>query len=162
MERVQTPRSDRTAQLQDLGTIVQAASTFVNDSHDAETYDDRDGVSLGRIHITRTFRGDLEGTATAELLTAMTASGSAVYVAFDRIEGTLRGRRGSFVLHHRGIARPDGSFVNDGFVVADSATGELAGLQGTGTIAVAEDGTHHLTLDYELEPTQGAEAPAER
>jgi Protein of unknown function (DUF3224) len=134
--------------------IVRAASTFVNDRHDAETYSDRDGVSLGRIHIARTFRGDLEGTAMAELLTATTASGSAVYVAFDRVEGTLHGRRGSFVLHHRGIAEPDGSFGNDGFVVADSATGELTGLRGTATIAVADDGTHHLTLDYELEPTR--------
>jgi hypothetical protein len=133
--------------------IVRATSTFVNDRHDAETYDDRDGISLGRIHIARTFRGDLEGTATAELLTAMTATGSAVYVAFDRIEGTLHGRRGSFVLHHRGIAEADGSFGNDGFVVADSATGELTGLRGTATLAVADDGTHHLTLDYELEPT---------
>ena len=131
---------------------VQAASTFVNDRHDAETYDDRDGVSLGRIHIARTLHGDLEGTATAELLTAMTASGSAVYVAFDRIEGTLHGRRGSFVLHHRGVAEADGTFGNDGFVLADSGTGELAGLRGTATIAVAEDGTHHLTLDYELGP----------
>ena len=131
---------------------VLATSTFVNDRHDAETYDDRDGVALGRIHIARTFRGDLEGTATAELLTAMTASGSAVYVAFDRVEGTLHGRRGSFVLHHRGIATADGSFSSEGFVVADSATGDLAGLRGTATIAVAADGTHQLALDYELEP----------
>ena len=136
--------------------IVQATSTFVNDRHDAETYDDRDGVALGRIHIARTFRGDLEGTATAELLTVMTASGSAVYAAFDRVEGTLQGRRGSFVLHHRGIAGADGSFANDGFVVADSATGDLAGLRGTATIVVAADGTHHLTLDYELGPAQEA------
>jgi Protein of unknown function (DUF3224) len=141
---------------------VQAASTFVNDRHDAETYDDRDGVSLGHIHIARTFRGDLQGTATAELLTAMTASGSAVYVAFDRIEGTLHGRRGSFVLHHRGIAEADGSFVNDGFVVTDSGTGELAGLRGTATIVAAADGTHHLTLDYEFEPTQGGQGAAKR
>jgi Protein of unknown function (DUF3224) len=133
---------------------VQAASTFVNDRHDAETYDDRDGVTLGRLHITRTLRGDLEGTATAELLTAMTASGSAVYAAFDRIEGTLHGRRGSFVVHHRGIAGSDGTYANDGFVVADSGTGELAGLRGTAAISFAADGTHQLTLDYELEPGQ--------
>ena len=57
---------------------MQAASTFVNDRHDAETYDDRDGVSLGRIHIARTLRGDLEGTATAEL-TAPDAPGSYSY-----------------------------------------------------------------------------------
>jgi DMSO/TMAO reductase YedYZ molybdopterin-dependent catalytic subunit len=130
---------------------VRAASTFVSDRHDAETYDERDGVALGRIHITRTIRGDLEGTATAELLTAMTPTGSAVYVAFDRVEGTLHGRRGSFVLHHRGIAAADVTFANDGFVVADSATGELAGLRGTAAITVAADGTHQLTLDDELD-----------
>jgi hypothetical protein len=136
---------------------VQATSTFVNDRHDAETYDDRGGVALGRIHIARTFRGDLEATATAELLTAMTPSGSAVYVAFDRIEGSLHGRRGSFVLHHRGVASTDGRFVNDGFVVADSGTGDLAGLRGTATIVADAEGTHHLTLDYELEPTEAGE-----
>lgn len=129
---------------------MQAASTFVNDRQDAETYDERDGVLLGHIHIARTFQGDLQGTATAKLLTAMTPSGAAVYAAFDRIEGTLHGRRGSFVLHHRGIAEADGSFVNDGFVVAGSGTGELARLRGTAAIVVTEDGAHHLTLDYEL------------
>src|SRR4029450_3602297 len=136
--------------------IVQATSTFVNDRHDAETYDDRDGVALGRIHIARTLQGDLEGTATAALRTARPASRSAVSVAFARIQGTLHGRRGSFVLHHRGIAGADGSFANDGFVVADSATGDLAGLRGTGTMVVAADGTPHLTLDYELDPAHGA------
>jgi uncharacterized protein DUF3224 len=128
---------------------LQAASTFENVVFDAETYDERDGSALGRIHIERTFRGDLEGAATAELLTATTPSGAAVYCAFDRIEGTLHGRRGSFVLHHRGVAGGADAWT-DGFVVADSGTGELAGLSGTATIAVDPDGTHRLSLDYEL------------
>ncbi|MFL6272811.1 MAG: DUF3224 domain-containing protein [Actinomycetes bacterium] len=55
--------------------------------------------------------------------------------------------------HRAGVAQADGTFGNDGFVLADSATGELAGLRGTATIAVAADGTHQLTLDYELDPT---------
>ena len=130
---------------------MQADSTFANDRYEAETYDERDGSSLGRIHIARTFSGDLEATATAELLTATTAKGSAVYAGFDRIEGALHGRRGSFVLHHRGIASGQGTFQGEGFVVEGSGTGELAGLRGTATIAVDADGTHRLTLEYELD-----------
>jgi hypothetical protein len=77
-------------------------STFVNHRHDAETYDDREGAALGRIHIERSFQGDLEGEATAELLTATGENGAAVYLALDRISGRLEGREGSFVLQHPG------------------------------------------------------------
>lgn len=129
--------------------MTQARATFVNDRYDPETYDDRDGTSLGRIHITRRFEGDLEGEATAELLTATTPDGGAVYVALDRITGKLAGRSGSFVLHHRGIVSSDGAETDAG-IVRGSGTGELRGLSGTGTIAVDEDGTHRLELEYEL------------
>ena len=130
--------------------MPRAAATFVNDTYEEEPYDDRDGTVLGRIHITRTFEGDLEGTATAELLTATTESGSAAYVALDRITGRLHGRTGSFVLQHHGTISSAGSAIA-GAVVPDSATGELRGLRGTGEISVDEQGTHHLTLDYELD-----------
>ena len=129
--------------------MKRAVSTFVNEQYDAETYDDRDGTALGRIHITRRFEGDLEGEGTAELLTATTGSGSAVYVALDRITGRLDGREGSFVLHHRGTVSAAGA-VTDGAIVPESGTGELSGLRGQGTITVDEDGTHRLTLEYEL------------
>jgi hypothetical protein len=83
--------------------VRRAVSTFVNHRHDAETYDDREGATLGRIHIERSFQGDLEGEATAELLTATAENGAAVYLALDRISGRLDGREGSFVLQHRGV-----------------------------------------------------------
>ena len=41
--------------------------------------------------------------------------------------------------------------VTAGSVVPDSATGELRGLLGEGRISVAGDGTHALTLEYELD-----------
>ena len=130
--------------------MKRADATFVNETYDAETYDDRDGTALGKIHITRRFEGDLEGEATAELLTAMTETGTAVYVALDRITGRLDGRRGSFVLHHRGTVSAEGA-VTDGAIVPGSGTGELRGLRGEGTITVDAEGTHRLTLEYELD-----------
>ena len=130
--------------------MKRADATFVNETYDVETYDDRDGTALGKIHITRRFEGDLEGEATAELLTAMTETGTAVYVALDRITGRLDGRSGSFVLHHRGTVSAEGA-VTDGAIVPGSGTGELRGLRGEGTITVDEEGTHRLTLEYELD-----------
>ena len=130
--------------------MKRADATFVNETYDAETYDDRDGTALGKIHITRRFDGDLEGEATAELLTAMTETGTAVYVALDRITGRLDGRSGSFVLHHRGTVSAEGA-VTDGAIVPGSGTAELRGLRGEGTITVDEEGTHRLTLEYELD-----------
>jgi Protein of unknown function (DUF3224) len=121
----------------------------VNHRHDAETYDDREGATLGRIHIERSFQGDLEGEATAELLTATAANGAAVYLALDRISGRLEGREGSFVLQHRGLLSAEGAEI-DGAIVAGSGTGELRGITGQGAITVDDDGTHRLTLDFEL------------
>ena len=130
--------------------MKRADATFVNETYEAETYDDRGATALGKAHLTRRFEGDLEGEATAELLTAMTEGGAAVYVALDRITGRLDGREGSFVLHHRGTVSPAGA-VTDGAVVPDSGTGELRGLRGEGTITVDAHGTHRLTLEYELD-----------
>jgi hypothetical protein len=121
----------------------------VNHRHDAETYDDREGAVLGRIHIERSFQGDLEGEATAELLTATAKNGAAVYLALDRISGRLEGREGSFVLQHRGVLSADGAEI-DGAIVPGSGTGELRGITGHGSITVDDDGAHRLTLEYEL------------
>jgi hypothetical protein len=129
--------------------VRRAVSTFVNHRHDAETYDDGEGAVLGRIHIERSFQGDLEGEATAELLTATAENGTAVYLALDRISGRLEGREGSFVLQHRGVLSADGAEI-DGAIVPGSGTGELKGITGHGAIAVDDDGTHRLTLEYEL------------
>ena len=130
--------------------MPRASATFVNTTYEEERYDDRDGTVLGRIRITRTFAGELEGESSAELLTARTEAGSAAYVALDRIAGRLGDRSGSFVLSHHGTVSAAGS-ANAASVVPDSGTGELAGLRGRGSISVDEDGTHRLALEYEYD-----------
>ncbi len=105
--------------------------------------------SLGRMSIVKQFHGDLEGSGQGQMLTAMTAvEGSAVYVAVERVTGTLHGRRGSFVLVHRGVmtrGQPDLSVT----VAPDSGTGELAGLSGRLTIEITA-GKHSYALEYSL------------
>ncbi len=130
-------------------TLPRAVATFTNETYEEESYDDREGTVLGRVHITRRFSGDLEGTSTAELLTARTEDGSAAYVALDHVEGRLGGRAGSFVLSHYGTVSSAGA-ETAGSVVPGSGTRELSGLRGDASISVDEDGTHALTMEYEL------------
>ena len=99
--------------------------------------------------IDKTFHGDLEATSHGEMLTAMTGvKGSAVYVAIERVTGTLNGKRGSFVLHHRGVMH-DGEQELEVIVVPDSGTGELEGISGEMKIRI-EDGKHFYDFKYGL------------
>src|SRR5581483_2180971 len=56
---------------------------------------------LGRMSLDKTFHGDLEAASKGEMLSAGSPqSGSAGYVAVERVTGTLHGRGGSFSLQH--------------------------------------------------------------
>ena len=104
---------------------------------------------LGRMSIEKQFRGDLEGTSKGQMLTGGTAiKNSAGYVAIERVTGSLKGRKGSFILQHTGLMnRGAASLVIT--VVPDSGTDQLEGLNGTMTINI-EAGKHSYQLDYTL------------
>ena len=107
------------------------------------------GDKLGRMKIDKTFHGDLEAASQGEMLTAMTdVKGSAVYVAIERVTGTLHGKKGSFVLHHRGVMH-DGEQELEVIVVPDSGTGELEGISGEMKVRI-EDGRHFYDFEYDL------------
>lgn len=109
------------------------------------------GSTLARLSLDKQFHGDLEATSTGEMLSAGTrVTGSAGYVAIERVTGVLHGRRGSFVLqHHATMTRgtPDLKII----VVPDSGTGELTGLTGTMNIIIAPGGKHAYEFEYSLE-----------
>jgi hypothetical protein len=127
---------------------VNASAPFTNDRYDEEAYAEADGIELSRVHISRTFTGDLEGGSTAELMMAKSEGGGG-YVGLDRITGRLGGKSGSFVFQHTGIMGPEG-VTNTGTIVPGSGTGELEGITGDGTMLADEEGNHILTLVYEL------------
>lgn len=110
--------------------------------------DTADGVSLGRLSIDKQFHGDLDATSKGEMLSANTEVGSAVYVAIERVTGTLHGRSGSFVLVHNGSMTSAAQELTIS-VAPDSGTGELAGLAGNLTIAIVDE-QHAYTFEYTL------------
>ncbi|HEX6817796.1 MAG TPA: DUF3224 domain-containing protein [Ktedonobacterales bacterium] len=126
-----------------------ATCAFTIDSWKAEPYDERDGIALSRTRVTKTFTGDLAGSSTAELLMAMAPHESAAYVGFERIECTLNGRSGSFILHHSATGKR-GKQTASWTIVPDTGTGDLEGIRGEAQILIAPDGSHTLVLDYEI------------
>ncbi|GIH89926.1 DUF3224 domain-containing protein [Planobispora siamensis] len=130
--------------------MPRATGTFTIDSWEPEPYDEREGTTLTRVHLTKTFHGDLEGTSTTDIITATgQVESSAAYAGFERFTGTVHNRKGSFVLHHTATAHADESSLS-WTILPTSGTGELTGIRGGGQI-VNGNGRHSFHLDYELE-----------
>src|SRR5262245_52472178 len=109
-----------------------------------------EGLTVGRMALDKQFAGDLTGTSKGEMMTAESSvEGSGGYVAIERVEGTLRGRKGTFVLLHQGTMKRGGDFKLTIIVVPDSGTNQLVGLTGTMSIVI-KDGKHLYDLDYTL------------
>jgi hypothetical protein len=112
--------------------------------------DDGAGGPFGRLFLAKELHGDLEGTSQGQMLAAETAvEGSGAYVALERVTGTLGGRRGSFMLQHKGTMR-GGEYWMDITVVPDSGTDQLAGIAGTFRI-IFEGKNHRYEFDYRFE-----------
>ncbi len=129
-----------------------ATGTFEIDSWDEKPYDEREGARLARAQVRKTFRGDVEGESTTELLLAYAQEGSAAYAGFERFVGRGHGRSGGFILHYsesgdREIAEQVAALS----VVPNSGTGELRGVRGTANVTVGTDGGHTFTVDYHFE-----------
>lgn len=132
-------------------TMIKAMGTFEVKLVPQIADDYADAATLGRMSLDKQFHGDLEGTGKGQMLTAMTATtGSAGYVAIERVTGKLHGRSGTFVLQHTGTMTRNAPELSIS-VVPDSGTGELAGLSGTMTIENA-GGKHSYGFEYSLTP----------
>lgn len=108
-----------------------------------------EGSRIGRMSINKSISGDLVATTVGQMLSVMTeVSGSAGYVAVERVDGVLEGRRGTFVLQHT-ATMTRGTPSLSVTVVPDSGTGELVGLAGEFTILIA-DGKHSYEFEYSL------------
>lgn len=112
-----------------------------------------EAANIARMTGDKQWHGDLEGTSKVEMLSAGDPRNSAVYVALERVTGTLKGRSGSFVLHHTGIMNRGNPTLTI-LVAPDSGTGQLTGITGKVTINIAPDGKHSYDFEYALPEAQ--------
>lgn len=115
--------------------------------------DDNLGDGLSRMVLEKQYHGDLVGTAKGQMLAAGSAKSSGVYVAIETFTGTLRGKSGSFVLHHTGIMSGGAPTLTIS-LAPGSGTGDLQGITGNMKINIAPDGKHSYDLEYTLPPAQ--------
>ena len=108
-------------------------------------------ANIGRFSLTKVYHGDLEGTSNGEMLAAGDPKTSAGAVAMERVTGTLKGRKGSFVLQHTGTISRGVQSVWEISVVPDSGTDELKGLSGKMKVIIAADGKHSYDFEYSIE-----------
>jgi hypothetical protein len=107
------------------------------------------GTLLSRSTIDKQFHGDLEATSKGQMLAGGDYStGSAGYVAMERVTGTLSGHNGAFLLQQSATMDhnvPSLSIT----VVPGSGSGQLAGISGMMNIRI-EGGKHFYDFDSSL------------
>lgn len=106
-------------------------------------------TGLGRLSLDKVFSGDLQASSHGEMLSFRSSTpGSAGYVAMERVQGSLHGRSGSFVLQHS-ASMAQGQSTQSITVVPDSATDALQSLSGTMQITI-DNGQHSYRFEYQL------------
>jgi hypothetical protein len=120
-----------------------ATAAFNLDKWEPQATDRTAGVEFARVAIAKTFTGEVAGTSTVEMLTASNEI-SRAYVAFERLDVAVHGRKGTFVLCH--TASDAGLDLR---ILTGSGSDELEGISGVAEI-VNDDGDHTFTLTYDL------------
>jgi len=130
--------------------MAHAAGTFTVAAWDESTYQElADKGKLTRASVRFGLEGDIVGEATWDAVMCYRPDGTAVYSGIQRLQGTLGGVSGSFVV------QADGEFAGGEarsrwHVIEGSGTDGLAGLTGTGQSAATDTPPGHFSLDYEL------------
>ena len=104
---------------------------------------------MGRMIFEKQWQGEVQGTSTGQMLTGGDLkTGSAGYVAMEKFTGTVKGRKGSFILQHSAtMTKGKGDLTIT--VVPDSGTDDLKGITGKLTIKI-ENGKHFYDFEYSL------------
>jgi Protein of unknown function (DUF3224) len=103
--------------------------------------------------VTQALHGDIEGEGTATWLSMYLSDGTAVYMGFQRIVGSIGDAEGSVVLRVTGGY--DGTVARSEWTVVDgTGTGALERLAGSGASDATSDEPPRYTLEYELVPRQ--------
>lgn len=129
----------------------QAKGNFTVAGWEESTYAElAGGGKLTTARVTFDLDGDLAGQGSWQAVMCYLADGSAFFTGFQHTTGTLGGREGGFVI------RADGTFANGEArttweIIEGSATGDLAGLRGTGTAVTTGTSGGEFVLDYELD-----------
>lgn len=107
---------------------------------------------LAHAAVTNTFTGGIEALSTTCAYTiAYATEKTGSFAGMELLNGRVDGREGTFVVEERGSFDPDGTVRCTFEVVAGTATGDLAGLRGTGSFTARHgEPSVAYVFDYDL------------
>ena len=129
---------------------VTATGTFQVRPDEEHAYHDVDGEPrLTHAGGVQRFLGDIEAQGSIEWLMCYLPDGSARFVGLQRIDGSIHGRRGTFVIEAVGVHAGSG-FEARWRIIEGSGTGALADITGQGGVDAPGGSTVSYHLDYRL------------
>ena len=130
--------------------LSRATGTFAVIGGGEETIREApDEVRLTRVRGSQRFSGAIVGDGSVEWVFCYRPDGTARFLGFQRIEGSIEGQSGSLVMES--VGDHDGKRSKGHWhVIPGSGTGELAGIRGEGTFEAPTGPEVTYRLDYEL------------
>ncbi|MER7168812.1 DUF3224 domain-containing protein [Micromonospora sp. NPDC000207] len=125
-------------------------ASFKIESWDEEEWQESpEGMKFSKAQVTKTFTGELSGTSRAQFLFAYGQGGNG-YVGHERLDVSIGGSKGSFVLQHQAVGLVSDEGGAEWHIVPGTGTGDLAGIQGTASMRRLPDGGHTFNLTYDI------------
>jgi hypothetical protein len=142
--------TSQTADITEKGGAMQASGPFDVKLVPQPADEKNNDPLMSRMAIDKHYHGELEATGTGQMLTAGDyKSGSAGYVAMEKVSGTLQGRSGTFMLQHSGTLNKGAQQLSI-TIVPGTGTGQLTGIAGKMDVKIKEGGKHFYELEYTL------------
>lgn len=109
----------------------------------------QEGGKLTRAHVGKSYAGELQGEGKVEYLMMYRSDGSADFVGYEKVEGRLKEREGSFVFEHRGSFK--NGVANDTWTVKEgSGSGDMSGISGSVHFKEGHKEEYEVIFNYEL------------
>ncbi|GAA2624370.1 DUF3224 domain-containing protein [Streptomyces axinellae] len=133
-------------------TVTTAAFTFASWDEKDVTEAAPHSPRLAHAAVVNTFTGGIQARDTAcQYVLVYAGETQGAFTGMELLTGSVEGREGSFVLRHEGSFDDAGTIRCTFDVVPGSATGDLAGLSGTGSYETRPgDQAVPVTFTYEL------------
>jgi hypothetical protein len=132
------------------GSNMTGKGTFETASWDEKPFEKLPGGGkLTRASVTQKFSGDVTGDGKTEWLMCYVSDNDATFVGLQKIDGSLGGKKGTFVVET--IGEFDGKAAKGTWsVVPGTGSGELAGLEGEGRFEAPKGPKATFELDYDF------------
>lgn len=108
-------------------------------------------LPVGVATMEKSYEGDVEGRSATIFTSAFDqATGVGTYIALESFEGSVDRLAGAFNFVHSASTSGADRAAEYFAIVPSSGTGQLAGITGTGGLAIDPDGTHRIWIEYQI------------